>query len=617
MARRKPKYTLQVDPAEHRAPHGRSLIPASKKITLGVDIGRGAVRLVKVARIASDRWKLLECISIPFEPGISVGDPTFHEFLKASVSSLAGSHGKYDLWTMLSSANLEVRYITIPKVPKAQIPNAVHWTVKKETNFNEKESVIDFEVQGELLEKGITKIGIMAYIIPVKDIEETKDLFSRSGLKLRGITVAPAAIQNLFRSGCAPLPYKPVCVLYIGNEHSRIDIFLKGNLVLSRGMKAGIDSMIEAFAEKAYEETSKVAEVAGEEFLMASENEAYKRRAEAEALLLSIFSGSFSPDKSTGPAGLREDTVFDMIRPALGRIAMQVERTFEYFSRNPRNEKVNTIYVTCAAGHWERPFDFIADQLGIERKVLDPLYHGAILSDELLSPATVAERAPFTTAVGLALSDNVRTPNLIFTYSDKEELAKIAQTNRGIFIAFVAILLALTGVFFWQARLAGQKEDQLTRLQGELDMYNPQPNQNTIAALAGKVIAQRRALVEPNSRLLGTAVIGELVSLTPPNVRLISAKADLGSKPDEGDIKSASAKETKEPAGVKKQVKKGLVVEGIVTGNRDAQESALAGYLLKLSASRLLVHPVVSSQTTESYPDYGEVLKFSMQIGLP
>jgi hypothetical protein len=68
---------------------------------------------------------------------------------------------------------------------------------------------------------------------------------------------------------------------------------------------------------------------------------------------------------------------------------------------------------------------------------------------------------------------------------------------------------------------------------------------------------------------------------------------------------------------MKNKAKRGLVLEGIVTGSRDAQVASLAGYLMKLSASRLFVHPVVSSNTTESYPDEGEVLRFSLEIGLP
>ncbi|MFZ0930986.1 MAG: hypothetical protein WAN11_20440 [Syntrophobacteraceae bacterium] len=593
-----------------------SIVPSSKKVTLGVDIGENELKIVKTARISNDRSQLLDCRSIPFEPGISRGDPGFHQFLRSSVFAIAGPDRQYDVWTLISPANLDVRYIKIPKVPKAQIPNAIYWTVKRETNFNEKESLIDFEVQGEELDNGIVKIGVLAYIVPRKDLDEIRDLYSRSGLTVRGVTLAPFAIQNIFRSGWPPSHDKPAGMLHIGNEHSRIDVFSKGNLVLTRTMRAGIASLVEAFDE-AYEAKRKVARAAGEEFLTASENEAGNKPGDTETLILGIFSGSFSAGESIGSTGLGEEAVLEMLKPALDRIAKQVERTFEHYSLTLQNEKVETIYFSCEAGYWERPFDFIADQLGIERFVLDPLHQGTVLTDEVLTPATIAERVPFAAAVGLALSDKLRTPNLIFTYRDKEELGKIARINLGIFCAFIAIILALTGVFFWQSRLAGQKEAEIARLQGELDRYTPQSNQTMIAALAAKAIARRHALAEQSNRLLGIAVIGELASLTPPNIRLLIVRADLGGKPDERDSKNPSATETKNPAEMKNKAKRGLVLEGIVTGSRDAQVASLAGYLMKLSASRLFVHPVVSSNTTESYPDEGEVLRFSLEIGLP
>jgi len=598
-----------------RSALGRDLIPSPKKITLGVDIGADEVRIVKAARISNDRWKVLDCLRIPLAPGISRGDSHFHEFLRSSLATVSGLDGKFDLWTLISSANVDVRHIRIPKVPRAQIPNAVYWTVKRETNFNEKDTIIDFEVQGEVLEKGLAKIGVMACVISRKDLDEISALFSRSGLTVRGITATSFAIQNLFRSECAPRHDKPVGVLYIGNEHSRIDVFSSGDLVLTRGMKAGIDSMIEAF-EEAYAEKQKIDKTTGEEPLTTYENDG-RSREETKALLLGIFSGSFSPNETIGATGLREETVFEMVRPALDRLARQVERTFEYCSLTLGNDRVDTIYVSCAAGHWERPFDFIAGQLGVERKVLDPLTQGPILSDEAVVPATITERIPFTNAVGLSLSDNIRTPNLIFTYSDKEKLGKIARINRWIFCAFMAVIVVLTGVFFWQAHVAWQKEAEIVRLQAELDRYSPPADRNTIASLAAKVAAQRRALVERSNRLLGTAVIGELVSLTPPNVRLLSVAAVLGGKPDERQKKSAFAGGTNDPAEMKKEAKKSLVLEGIVTGRRDAREAFLAGYVMKLSASRLFVHPVVSSNTIESDPDEGEVLGFSLQIGLP
>ena len=588
-----------------------------KRTTLGVEIGHGEVRIVKAAQISSDRWRLLACVSIPFDPGLSRDDSRFHEFLRSSVSAVAGSFGKCDLWTLVSPANLDARYMMIPKVPKAQIPNAVYWTVKRETNFNESENILDFEVQGDVSDKGIAKIGIMVYLIPSKDLDEIRDLFSRSGLTVRGITVVPFAIQNLFRSGCTPRHEKPVGVLYIGDEYSRIDVFSKGNLVLTRSIRAGIGSMIEAFAEETDEQKWQVAGEACEKFLTASENEALDRSAKAEALLTRIFSEPCGPDESIGPTDLPEEAVMEMIKPALGRLARQVERTFEHSSTALQNEKVERIYVCCAAGHWARPFRFIAEQLSAEREIIDPLGQGAFVSDEVIAPATLAGRVPFIGAVGLALSDNAWTPNLIFTYRDKEKLGKITRINRGIFCAFLAAVLVLTGVFFQQERLAARKAVQASQLQKELDSFSPQPDQTTIAALAAKWIAQQRELAESTDRFLGVAVIGELISLTPPNVRLLGVRAVLGGKPDEGDKKNASAGAGSEPAEMKKEAKKGLVVEGIVTGRRDAQEASLAGYLVKLSASRIFVHPVVSSNTIESYPDEGEILRFSLQIGLP
>ena len=52
---------------------------------------------------------------------------------------------------------MNVRHIVIPKVAKKQIENAVYWTIKKETPFDDKDTVFDFEIQREVTEQGIGK----------------------------------------------------------------------------------------------------------------------------------------------------------------------------------------------------------------------------------------------------------------------------------------------------------------------------------------------------------------------------------------------------------------------------------------------------------------------------
>ena len=82
----------------------------------------------------------------------------------------------------------------------------------------------------------------------------------------------------------------------------------------------------------------------------------------------------------------------------------------------------------------------MGSQLGIASAVLDPL------SDEESTACPdvddlhcVSERIAFGPALGLALSDNERTPNLMLTYKDKEREVSIKRINRAVFAAFIAV----------------------------------------------------------------------------------------------------------------------------------------------------------------------------------
>ena len=590
----------------------KRIIPLSKKkITVGVDIGRDELILAKVAQIASNRWKLLDCRSIPFPKGILRQDARFPEFLGTTVTGFSG-HEAFELWGQMSSGNLDMRLIKIPKVAKGQIINAVYWTVKRDANLNEKESLLDFEVLGEATDKGVAKLSITAYILPRDEVSAIKDLFSRSGLKLAGLTVSPFAIQNLLRSGCLPASDKACAALYIGSEHSRIDVFSQGNLVLTRGIRAGVNSMVEAFHEEAFEVKQRAVGADGVEeiLMMSAENEAGKNREEAKALLRAIFSKPLGTDGlSDAPSDPQEELVFEMIRPALDRLVRQVERTLEHYSGTSGSETVGTIYVSAAAGHWERVSSYIGEQLGLKQRVMDPFNHGTMTWDEALAPREISERIRFATAVGLGLSSNARTPNLVLTYKAKAELASVARINLGIFCAFLAFVVVLMGVFSWQSHLARQKEAQLVRLRHDLEQFSPSLNGNELLAMASKATTRLRVLQQRSNRLLGPAAISELASLTPANVRLLGVKIELGDKPGEKEKKSGSAKETKET--------KDVLLDGIVKGKPEMQEATLAGYVMKLTASPLFINPVVKSSSHESYREEGDVLLFSIQMELP
>ena len=397
-----------------------------KSINVGIDIGHDSLRLVKTEKISDNDWDLIGRQTIPISRQIRRGTPEFVDFLKEELNRFCGSYEKISIWAIMSSANVSVRHIKIPKVPKNQIENAVFWMIKRESPFNEKESVLDFEVLKESVDEGAPKWFVMAYTAPIRDIEEIKGIFSKIGLPLTGISIIPFAVQNLFRAGWISTPDDTVAYLFIGNDFSRIDIYARGNLIMTRGIKAGINSMIEALHE-ALRTSEKAAPSAIDLH-------------QARKVLFSLSPDSQALKADDPGYSLTEEEKFRIIRPALERLVRQIERTFENYENHVGQDKVTRIYVTSAMSVYMPLIEYVGKQLDLQSDVLDlfdPELSG-FASDE--RKETVSERVALAPALGMALSDNAYTPNLLVTSREKQEIAKITVVNRGIF----AVLLVLT-----------------------------------------------------------------------------------------------------------------------------------------------------------------------------
>ena len=220
-----------------------------KSISIGIDIGYRQLRLIRIIQSSDNHWKLLAHSIVSLKADAPRGTPEFANFLKSELDKFCGPTKRFSLWANMSSDRVEVASILIPKVAKKQIENAVYWTAKKTMSFNEKESVFDFEIGGEVVERGVTKLAAMVYAAPRKEVQKIQRLFEDIGYPLDGLTIAPFGFQHLFKTNWMPSFDQTVATLYIGRDWSRIDIFSKGNLVMTRGIRAGINSMAQELME--------------------------------------------------------------------------------------------------------------------------------------------------------------------------------------------------------------------------------------------------------------------------------------------------------------------------------------------------------------------------------
>ena len=568
-----------------------NMVTLQKTSTVGIDIGHEHLRMVRATANSDRSWRILDRRKLALPPKLVRDTPEFQAFLKTSLASFCGSTKQSNLWAIMSTAKVDVHHIRVPKVAKKQLDNVVYWTAKKESPFDEKEMVFDFEFQGEVIEQGIPKLAVMVYTAPRQEIDDLKGLFMRIGWPLTGISVVPFAVQNLFRTSWLPSQEGTIASLFIGNDFSRIDIYAGGSLVMTRGIKAGMTSMVEALVDRFNE-------------MRTSPNAPSLTMDQGRKIIWGLSPDSPPLEKGDAGSELSKETVFGMLEPALERLARQVERTFEHYTSTMPGDRIVRVFVSGAMNIYQPIVDYVGMQLGVKSAILDPLSEQASAAGPDVDGALcVSERIAFAPAVGLALSGNDHTPNLMFTYKDKKRETSIKRINQTVFALFMAIVLICSAAFVYQNHVISQRRTVVAGLEAQLTELAPPVDRNQVLKLAAKVKQRNELSKVYADRYLGMVLISELTALTPARIRFVDLKITLGPALA-GD---SAKKETAKPRAEE------IILEGLILGDRQMFETSLASYTMSLEASPLFRQVTVQKNNVEPYLK-DEALHFILNI---
>lgn len=575
-----------------------------KTVTVGIYIGQEYLWMAKTTKGADGMPVLVDKRQVLLPSSLNRRSVAFTTLLRAELDTFCDRQKKQRIWAIMSAAGIEVRHVRIPKVPKKQIENAVLWTVKKETPFDEKENIFDFEVLGEVIDQGIPKFAIMYYMAPRRIVEETKKMFSDAGWPLTGLSIAPFALQNIFRTKWAAGYEGTIASLFIGNDFSRIDIFTDGNLVMTRGIKAGINSMLESLIDGLHGRVPPVTNAAGD---------VHGDIDRAKKILFSLSPDSPPLEENDPGYGLKEEEIWQMVLPAFERLVRQAERTFEHFTVTLGNAKVDKIYVSAAMNVYLPIGSYVGGQLNIESDMFDPLNQRlSERYDDMVIFSCDSERIAIVPALGIALSDNTHTPNLLFTYKDKANERTVKRMNGAMFLIFVAIIAVLNGMFAYQLHAKDQKRKTLQQLEQQLSRDKFPVSQEMILKTLSTVRQDAASAKVYSQRYQGLAVISELSQLTPPGIRLLSVKANLGNI---SDSPAAPVKSDAPAAKPKEEMNKGVEIEGFVVGDKKTLNNALANYVIKLDTSPLF-HQIKVQKTNEEAFRKAVLLRFTVSMSL-
>ena len=552
-----------------------------KVYTVGVDIDGEFIRLVKTAKDSGGRPTLVDQKVIKYSQQPSNGLSGFNTLLKSSLIAFCGSVASCNIWTKISANDVNVYFIKVPRVPKKQLENVIYWTAKKEGFLEETKSIFDFELQGEIVDQDKPKYSVMVYTAPKTSIEEIKTLYSDMGITLAGITTAPFAIQNIFRSKWITATEEIFASLFIGNNFSRIDLYKKENLVMSRGFKTGSNkSMLEAITASVLEKTGNLK----------------LKNDEAKKILLSISPDSEKLRNTDAGYDFKKEEILEMIYPVWERLARQVDLTLKTSAIGYR--KVEKIYILSSVNVDNSILYFMSDQLGAKTEIFDPFkQHTVSASTESIS---LSERMFLSPALGFSLSDNRHTPNILFTYKEKDKEIKTKRIDSLVFFSFLAALIICFAMLVYQVSERNSLNKEKVKLEKELALYSPLLSKDKVSKIADEVKTKRKMTRQYVQKYLGVAAIGEVSDLTPQNISLISFKIMQRSISP-----GANANKTPQETG------EGVTIEGVIFGDRNMLDSLLAEYVMKLENSPILSQVSIQKNNIVTFKK-SEVLQFTL-----
>ena len=109
----------------------------------------------------------------------------------------------------------------------------------REKPFNEAETIFDYRVGAEVLDKGVPRLPVTAMIANKDAVNTVRHTLAAAGVSPAGITSGNICAQNLFASGWLASPWEHFAFADIGEDSTRIGIFSGTGIALSRTIKPG------------------------------------------------------------------------------------------------------------------------------------------------------------------------------------------------------------------------------------------------------------------------------------------------------------------------------------------------------------------------------------------
>ena len=388
-----------------------------KASVIGLDIGASSI---KVAQF-DQRKEGLVLSRLDLKEIAPTNDPALkeRETLSALKELLQGIRLKQASFIVsFNGPEVGVRVLTVPPMPQAELIEAVKLESKNYFPFPLEDALIDIEICGEVVEKGVRKHRVALAVAPRKKVEEVLALLKKLGIQPVSLIPVPCAFKKLVEAS----DFKQTgtrCFVDLGGEQTELAIFKGRELVFSRKLPVTGNDFSRAMTGALVSDRGRIE-------LEWEEAEKIKR----EEGIPSVQESRMIQDK------VSTSQILSMLHSPLEHLVSEIERCFHYYREETGGEPVDSVVLFGGGALLKGLASFLSEELGLEVRLGNPL-EGLRVQPQIVSPEQGLP--PFVTALGTAFSlgkgINLLPPEI------KEEVQRAVRRATVESLAVSAILL--------------------------------------------------------------------------------------------------------------------------------------------------------------------------------
>lgn len=389
-----------------------------KDYIIGIDIGSAAI---KMALFSSDESGLTLIRADVKE----LGSGEYTEEAARAIRSLASGIDLKNAKTIvnINCPQTSIKKITAPYMPQNELRDGILLEAKSYFPFSIEGAIVDFEITGDLIEKGVRKYDVAVAVCPAETSDKYVKIMEKSGIKPNSFVTTPYALEKIARISHKEKD-ETVTYLDIGAKYAELVIIRGGNISFSRKIPVSGDDFTKSLTGALVSDKGKIQ-------LSTTEAETVKRE-------IGIPKDS---DTSILVGKINAQQILSMIRSPLEQLVSEIERCFDYYREESGHGRIDSVILSGGGASLSGLTGYLSENLGVSVRLSDPI--SLVKSEKSIPTKSAGFSHRMAPAIGSILSAD-KSINLLPVAVKYEKARFLKRGAMAVIITAVVILSILS-----------------------------------------------------------------------------------------------------------------------------------------------------------------------------